>query len=552
MPTIRISALGLSAGMFSDLPVNLLPPRASPNLENVHVRRGFLRPRFGSLAFADRPNNDPVIKLFSARREDGTSELFRIKNRSDGGQGEIRRFDGANWAVIADGAGVANGTLGGNDLDAWDAAVVLDKPIFVNGVADNVYWNPADGKLTLLTGNKSRYVVQYLAATFLAHQVDGGITRVNQIQFSAPATFNDFASLGSGKVQLRDDPYPITGLSVNRRFTVYKERSIVVGVPTGEKSRPIAYQSLNTGGIGLWASGLIGKLGVTDVFLASDDFYTFDGSGLPTPLQAPIRELLLSEINAVRLRQGHTLHDPDLGEVYFFIPTGDDRFPRTAYVWNYKLNAWWRWQYASQIGASAAHAISLSDTWATTVGTWDEDVGTWADLAGVSGRLSNILGEAGEPTSPAGSTIYGRTLRLDAGANTDPFATPATVTWFYDLPSVDLEGAALDEKGQQIAVVKARDMKDLVQVDVLYQDLGASTPVVLSVSTDDGQNYQTFASGALGGQGAGVHRASFYGKLSGERLRLRLSLGSLGAPNTNAGFSIRDVFLYLHTVGGGR
>jgi len=548
MPRMRFSALGITAGMNSDFPANQLDPRAAPNLSNVQVRRGFMRPRFGLATFANRPNNDPVIKLAAARYENGGADLFRIKNRSTGTLGEIRLLNGTTWDAIASDAGlaVANGVLLGNDLNPWDSATVLSKPIFVNGVNENVYYDPGVN-LKPLGGNKSRYVIQYQNRTFLAYQDAGAGFVANQIQSSAPGTFNTFTGVGSVQTQLRDDPFPITGLSVNRRFTVYKERSIIVGTPVGQASQPVRYETINTAGVGLWAPGTLAKLGSFDAFLGSDDFYTFDATGAPQPLASPIRELLLGGINYDRLAQTHALHDPENGEVVWFIPMGEDRFAKDAWVWNYRLNAWWHWQFSAEMGASAAFpsVVGLTYDSAGAMGlTYDTASFSYDDMSAVSSKLSMIVGEAGEDVGA--STTYGRTLRFDPATHADAFNVPANVAWFYDLPAIDLESVSFDENRQPIRALRAKDWKTLDQVDIIYKDLGGAVPsVVCEVSVDEGNSYTTFDTQTLSVVGGGVRTKSFFGRVAGQRLQVRIS-------GVATDFAIRDIVLYITTSGGGR
>lgn len=229
------------------------------------------------------------------------------------------------------------------DGERWSWAVVNDKVYFANG-GDYIQVYDASGMCTNLNTTsavQARYIIEY--ANRLV-QADYGSTReATSVWWSKEGDPSDWTDDTAGFTTfLQSDEY-ITGLGkVGSSLVVYMRDSLIFGQRTGIATAPISFPRTKRG-VGCIAPYSIVDVRGTNAFLGRDDVYIIDGES-PIPVGGKIRDKLFSVATPPELEKAFGYNNTLQSEVRWFVT--DTNNQRLCFVWNYKLNEWYYFNYA--------------------------------------------------------------------------------------------------------------------------------------------------------------------------------------------------------------
>jgi hypothetical protein len=229
------------------------------------------------------------------------------------------------------------------DGERWSWAAVNDNIYFGNG-GDYVQVYTGSGMCTQLdTTNavQARYLIEYANRLVLA---DYGATReATSVKWSKEGDPSDWTDDTAGSnTFLQSDEY-ITGLGkVGGSLVVYQRDSLIFGQRTGVSTVPISFGRTKRG-IGCIAPYSIVEVRGTNVFFGRDDVYIIDGES-PYSVGDKIRDKLFSVATPPELEKAFGYNNTLQSEVRWFVTDTSDN--RLCFVWNYKLNEWYYFNYA--------------------------------------------------------------------------------------------------------------------------------------------------------------------------------------------------------------
>jgi hypothetical protein len=242
------------------------------------------------------------------------------------------------------------------DGERWSWAAVNDYMYFANG-GDyvQVYTAAGAGKCTDLdTTNavQARYVIEYANRLILA---DYGATReATSVKWSKEGDPSDWTDSTAGSnTFLQSDEY-ITGLGkVGGSLVVYQRDSLTFGQRTGIATAPIKFGNTKPG-VGCIAPYSIVDVRGSNVFFGRDDVYILDGES-PYPVGGKIRDKLFSVATPPELEKAFGYNNTLQSEIRWFVTDKDNR--RLCFVWNYKLNEWYYFNYAHAMSSGGKGGV---------------------------------------------------------------------------------------------------------------------------------------------------------------------------------------------------
>ena len=228
------------------------------------------------------------------------------------------------------------------DGERWSWAKVNDYVYFANG-GDYIQVYTGTGMCTQLNTTsavKARYIIEYANRLI---QADYGSTReATSVWWSKEGDPSDWTDDTAGTNTFMDSNSYITGLGkVGASLVIYFENSIVFGQRTGVSTAPISFGKIKPG-VGCIAPYSIVDVRGTNAFIGHDDVYTLDGES-PYPVGEKIRDKLFSVATYTELTKAFGYNDVLQNEVRWFVTDTSDN--RLCFVWNYKLNEWYSFDY---------------------------------------------------------------------------------------------------------------------------------------------------------------------------------------------------------------
>lgn len=225
-------------------------------------------------------------------------------------------------------------------------------------------------------------IVSFLDRLWVGHVKEtdsvGTVTDYRQrIRWSIPTDPRNFSRV----TNFIDLPYTSGSIRKMERFgdglAVYCKDAIFIGTRTNNPDLPVAFQQLDTGGI-----GLIGQKAMTPwldghFFVGQDDIYFLSNSGLER-LGAPILRETIKKCDYPDYI--YVQPDPTNERIIFGFP---ESAPRLAKLWSfhYKARAW---SYdAVETDFISNPDINFTLQWADLTGTWanlENTYPTWADM----------------------------------------------------------------------------------------------------------------------------------------------------------------------------
>ncbi len=226
-----------------------------------------------------------------------------------------------------------------------------------------------------------------------------------RLKWCIAGTYTNWTGTGSGYKDWVEDPYGITGFSIMSGILVtYKTYSIGHVTRTGRSDDPFAFE-VKVPGIGCFIGGSLVSLGDADIFVGSDNFYTYDLRSAE-PVGDNVKDFFLTDLNPAYTHTGHALVVEEYSEVQFYYASVDNISPNKALVYNYDMDIWSGiWEFNSPVHSSGYATQEVSGTWDSDDEAWDTDSSEWDSSLTLSSQPLNMVAQGTslykqEPTAP--------------------------------------------------------------------------------------------------------------------------------------------------------
>ena len=394
---IYVGPLPIAEGLNTSRDPLLISDGEASLLRNFEVNEGTLNNRKGLTEYASfsstvaSGNRDKAWNgLDKVEFEDGTR--FIVTANSE----KLFNYDGSAWNDLVPATTVP---ANGGDLLPWDICFGLDADgfgnngtvFFCNGADPIYYWDPDEATpVDDLIAHASysggptskfyaRYCVVYGGRLVVGYTSEGATPDVYSFRTRASAinNFLEFdTTAGAQAVDHGDTPGEITGLAVQTgQLYVLKRDAIIIGQETGDPNAPLVYPTLlKTGCLSGRTFQAVSPL--DSIFLGEDNVYAIRGGDV-RPVGDPIRRELFKNLNYSRLRQAFAFVDKSKGFYYLAVPTAEEDYASTLYVYNWNDGAWFKEKYDVPL-----HSATFEDLGsATTIADLTSALSTYSSTA---------------------------------------------------------------------------------------------------------------------------------------------------------------------------
>lgn len=169
----------------------------------------------------------------------------------------------------------------------------------------------------------------------------------NKRDFSDPTAYIDLPYTQGSIVRM---------VVLGNSLVVYLDDAIYIGMPTNNPFLPVAFQRIDTGGVGLVGMKAVMSWLDGHFFVGQDDIYFFTMQG-PERLGAPIMTRTIRECFApTRI---YVVIDPEHAQMVFGFPK-NDAVMEELWIFNYKSRAWSVWPMNTYMIANPIVNLQLS------------------------------------------------------------------------------------------------------------------------------------------------------------------------------------------------
>jgi hypothetical protein len=244
------------------------------------------------------------------------------------------------------------------DKERWAWAAVSDQLCFTNGNVAVQAWT-GTGTATNLNAtwaDGARYCMEYGNRLFLADTKDSAVRNPYLGRWSAeglPAVWDPAVNATAGQQEFIEADDYITGLGkAGANVILYKRNSIIIGNRTGNAYDPFEFPIRRPGG-GCVAPYSIVEAMSTNVWLGKEDFYALDGD-YPKAIGEKMRFKFFDLVKPTEAEYTFGWMNPWENEVIWFAETSSGQ---TAFVWDYKTQEWYLFEFADTISGIGTGAL---------------------------------------------------------------------------------------------------------------------------------------------------------------------------------------------------
>lgn len=476
-PSVPLGVRSFSGGLNSTgNPLNL-PDNESPDCLNVDFDKfGSVLKRNGYAQLNTVAFNSGATwtSIYQFRKSDLSSFLIGTCGNKFG-----------TWSSLTgsptDSTGSVTITAGNNNL--WQWITFLDTAVGTNNVDPPIQWtgsSTATAASMPTNVTAAQYITVYQNYIFIANVVLSGTRFASRIYWSdlraltfTAANFVDIS---------KDDGQNITGLGViGDRICVFKERSIWIGVFTGDVDIPFNFVKTPSE-VGCINGYSIQNANNGILFQAQDGLYFLDGYS--STKMSFRTQATFNAMNKTRFQYG-------------------------ASVYQYEKNKYW---LANCLGSSSTANQVL------TYDTFNNAFGLYSGMAPASFARVITSGEERIYFGDYAGFVY----RADSGVNDTPSGTSTAINAYYYTKWFD-EGDIINQKGNQEAVIYYDYNSAQLTVNWSYDFSGSDDYLISFSSSGSGMLWDAglWDSGIWGGSGGNYRRLDIGGR--GRLVRYKFS-----------------------------
>lgn len=280
----------------------------------------------------------------------------------------------------------------------------------------------------------------------ITDQTDGRVP--NRIRWSSVTNQRDW-SFSTAFADLDNSTSPIRRIvPLGPVLVIYFTDAIFIGQPTSDPGLPIAFQQIETGGIGLVGQRALAQVPNAHFFVGQDNIYALTADGI-SPVGDRIRET--SVRTSFERWRSYAKNDQSRSRVLFGIPGPAGTSFTNIWAYDYTTESW-SYEVLSQ-GANLLDAYTPADDliWATATDTWDQRTGTWLEQAAIGSPsgVSSVVVDRGsvlqrqatdteDATWSRTSTIETRDFDFDLPDDLKTFVRFAMKVEWIEVPTVDV------------------------------------------------------------------------------------------------------------------
>lgn len=500
-------------------PQGLAPTPAVPNSTNLTLFEGLVRRRAGytEISNAGSVTAQTITGLYWAQFGPRSNQLVAAGARNDVvTESTILVFnESANtWSSIHP-VGV---TIRSLTNQPWAFAMVpsadptLPTYMITGNEASAIYrW---DGQISqpceLLSTDAPegpRVLTSFLSRAFAANVLVAGERYGRRLQWSIVGDPSDWTGLGSGFIDMEDDPYEIVAaLVMGGRLVVFKGGpnggAIYLCTPTGVSVAPLRIDAVNPGtNVGALIPRAVVPINPSlTFFLGHDAAYLYDGVRALLPFAHSVSRDIISRLNFNALDTCFGVYRAETREVEIHIATEGNLTPNEMWLFDIQgRRAYGPHSLADSMLAATPWLSQNTLAW----NTWGQATSrTWTNLTDAAGnqyyQWDNVLADVGTSRS----VVYGDAVgdvyksRHDTDADDDGTAIACT----YTFPAITPDGWSIPADGQTVRTLRPDDVLVLREVTVRHKSTATWTPVVevsidgtTWVTTSDATNFTTTA-----------------------------------------------------------
>lgn len=410
----------LNKGMITTLDPADIPNSALQVAKNVTVRFDRTSRRPGSILLVPvKPNGNPILKLASIKKKDGTTYTVRFTPPGLHNRGLVA------WTPIT-------GALAGTVRDRIQTAVVQDELIFTNNGVD--YIQKVDFTLNSIgrlgDAPKYRYITGFFNRAVGAARRDVNEVEVGWSGDGNIAEWNSAVDETAGSSPILESPADlsdfITGIfSWTNVGVLLRERSLWTIQKQAIPQNPFFF-STSVPGIGCDSpySAQITGTAISWLDRRTGTVYSWVPGSSPTPIGRPIESTILANVDDPQTI--FSSYDPLVNEYSICIPQAGSKYVN---VWTFNLRnqTWAKNEYYA--------LTSIDDVDLATAGLTIDELGD-VPIDQLTGDIDSL-----SPTSKIISTrVYGRddgsVGQIDVNADTDAPDTDFPTGFQYETQMV--------------------------------------------------------------------------------------------------------------------
>ncbi len=466
------------AGAFPDaLNRRAIPPNGATSLINMILGPGFVRARDGRSLLTTTAPAELAVDIHNIAFGTGVVEtLFHSEDKT-------YRFQSSDstWPQITGPA-----WTGGAEHRFWSVLTAFGGSatgdiLFNNGVDAIEHWDGTTATSLGANAMPARYaVVGEDARLITAGTLEGGNRHAQRVRWTTIALpsgdHDDWTNTGSGALDLRNDPHPITALfKLNRQIFVGKSRSIATLISTGLPTNAFGYAPIiggeKDGSDGVWAPASVLQYGGLVGYISPRTIVLFNGSNTTDILSGRARNTLYRRLNVAALSRITSIVDADNNRIGWGLPLDGNEYPSEIWWYDLERGAW----VMDRISHRAMVLFTNTDT--TSV---DELTGTVNALTGTVDGLSVQADARGSITFAHEDATL---TKFDPAAEDDVGAAIASE---YITPALALEG------GIDVGTERGPGPFEkliLDEVSSWFQDYGNDYTIKVEASSDNGRSW---------------------------------------------------------------
>lgn len=481
-----------------------VPAGSAIDTDGIRLRYGALERAYGWSALGGVLDDD-VVGLGVYITDAGNIEIIALSTDT------FYKYN-SGWTSIPKNPA---GSLTGNEYDLFWMAQLGSDLLFCQGI-DSVMKFSGGSDFAVLSANcpPAKSGVGHQGRLLLGHTFEGGNEYPHRVRWNVIDTITDWTGAGSGFIDLDDTSDYLTCVTVLGNFPiVFKEHTIIIASRTGLIS-PVyefaARDSIN----GTYAARSVVNLGDRVAYVGKNDIFVFD-LNKSISIGDPVKSRFFDEMNPTYKHQCVAYLDEALDEVHFCIPTGNNTYNDSDWIWNRKDNVWYlRKREVKSVGTFFSASAPTWDSLSAT--SWDVYLRRWK-----SGSL-DIKDQ---------SIIFGsRTGQIYKEDPSVRSAAGVAFESFYETGDMQVDPSKYS---------------GISYVEVRYRDVGIECLLTIGLSNDGGNSWtgktETLETGT--GSGKILHKY-FFQTIQGRNLSLRVYTNS-----TSAHFEIVGIRLWMTTVG---
>src|SRR5207248_2977268 len=174
----------------------------------------------------------------------------------------------------------------------------------------------------------------------------------------------------SGFNELSEYPYHIKGMrKYGSMLLIGSELALWLASRTGISAAPARYDPI-VPGVGIYMPYTMTVKQNDILFYGRDHAYLFSGNRA-LEIMDPVRDIIFFNLEASKIHMNHGIIRPETQEWIGFLTEPGLSLPTVAWVWNFHVDASYKWSFAQAVVCAEIHRQDVARTWLDLSGSWN-------------------------------------------------------------------------------------------------------------------------------------------------------------------------------------